>query len=753
MTKLNLRAVLGKQWDKFKADFIYKPLEERVRTSQGADQVKAVETLSKVNNFLEKYGSDALDFDCEIIRSKGSKHEVRGGWLGQVRVPITSDLEIVNFIKCFADRESYDKAVLNQAQVASGLKDTPLEGLVSQPVFTNSAEMILVTPFINGKLLHNSVRELGDKEKVDKLKKVIDDYFSWKGALQGKKLTVGTYGHPLAAMQKLLDCDEKDPFVQAMRPVCDELYNGPKTLIHGDYHLSNIIENGRFHPIDWESFSLGYEEADAGKMFAKAMLSQTQWGELMKYFAEKQKLVSFDKSIRRQWLNRIRQEVFSVGRYVARSNETPELRPQAAFAYNKLLRTVQKATKRGYVDVSLENAAKAYFEKLGLETFSDEEFEKQHDDDPDVRQSFENGTDQESLEERAVASDINAEKEIKRLHRNLYSWPWKKIRNMAAAAVVGIAAVAGIATSASIGFDKYSKLAEENEKQKRERNEELKISQYHSMFREPFRKAIEVINTQKRFNYETMEKVAKNSPYTTTPKDVLPLKDPLIDKLASKYNFDPKFIRHMLDINRFYALETSERENPAYDDINYFEPSGLVDGRFGRIISEADPRKNLEMGLELLADFRDQFRKSYKINSPNLKGVFESMKYTYAFPDGLSDLSEKLKNNDTEALLDALALQDALLAFYSRYEDQNEGRDNFEMGRVLAWAVLRGLEGDEAGNHMPNPSWSISKDFNFTDCSVITKYLISSIGYHDLKQLVEHRRVYEEKNRRWSNNN
>ncbi len=751
MTKLDLKAVLGKQWDKFKADFIYKPLEERIRTSQVAEQAKAVETLVRVNNFLEKYGSDALDFNCEIVRSRGSKHEVRGGWLGQVRVPITDGLEITNFIKCFSDRESYDRAVLNQAQVAYGLKDTPLEGLVSPPVFTNSAEMILVTPFINGKLLHNTVREIDDKEKVGKLKQVIDDYFAWKAALQGKKLNVGTFGHPLGAMQKLLDCDEKEPFIQAMRPLCEELHKGPKTFIHGDYHLSNIIENGKFHPIDWESFSLGYEEADAGKMFAKAMLSPAQWDELVRYFAESQKLVPVDESIRRQWINRIREETFSVGRYMARSDYSSELKPFAVFAYNKLLRTVQNASKRDYIEDSLENAVKNYFEKRQLETLSDEEFEKMSVNDPDLRQSFENGADQESLEERAVISGSNAEKEIERLHKNLYSWPWKKIRNMAAAAAIGIAGIAGIGTATSFGIVKYSKLAEENEKRKKERFEELERIQYHAMFREPFRKAMDVINVSKRYN-KPMEKTAEDMMYTNIPKSVLSSKDPLVAQLAVKYKFTPEFIRHILDTNRFYTMENSELYNPFYDDINYFEPPGQVDGRFGRQVSEADPKKNLEMGLELLADFRDQFRNSYNINSSDLKEVFEHMKYTYTFTQGLSDINEKLKNHNKEALLDALAMQDALLAFYSRYEDQNEGRDNFKAGRLLAWTVLRGMSGDEVGNHMPS-EWDIDKEFDFTSRSKITKGKIEALDYGNLRQVSEHRHKYEERHIRWSSDN
>ncbi len=739
MKKLNLKAVIGKQWDRFKADFIYKPLEERVKIDKSAES-----TVRRINGFLEKYGSDALNFDFELIRSKGSKHEINGGWLGQVTVPIFDGLEIVNFIKCFANQESYNNAIRAQTQVAYALSDTNLAGLVSQPVFTNSAERILVTPFINGKLLHNSVCKLSGEARVDKLKEVIDSYFEWKGELQGKRLHVERFGHPLVAMQNLLGCKQDDPFMRAMQPLADELHNGPKTLIHGDYHLSNIIENGRYHPIDWESFSLGYEEVDSGKLLAKAQLSPAQWDELMNYFATKQKLVPVDESIRRQWLNRIRQEVFSVGRYIARSDDSPELRPQTIYAYNKLLRTVQTTAQKGFVDASLENSVKMYFEKQALKTLSNEEYENMRDQDPDLHQSFENG-DLESLEERATASANSAENEMKRLHKNLYSWPWKKIRRSAVIAGLGLAAVAG----SIAGIQQYAKLAGKHEEERLKQNEDFMDRRYESAFKENFRRAIDIINRQSRFGKSSM-KEANILGSNYAPDRVLPANDPLVDQLAAKYNFETDFIRQTFYINRFYGLSDSERSNMLYDSINYFEPIGGVGGRFGREVSH-DPYKNFEMGLELLADLRNQFREAYRVEKADFAKIIENLRFTFVC-SGNKKILEQLQTNDPksvqETVLDALALKDALIAFYSRYEDQNEGEDNKKMGRVLAYNVLHGTGVDFGSMEYLQNEYFLGDDFAFTKDSPLTKGKIRAIGYENLRQIRDHKFAYEAKHSR-----
>ncbi len=725
MNRLNLRAVIGNRWGRFKADFICKPLEERVKAGD-----VPVETLQGINYFLERYGSDALNFDCEVIRSRGSKHEVKGGWLGRVRVPIVDGLEITNFIKCFADKEGYDKSVYNQTLVARALSNTPLAGLVSQPVFTNNSERIVVDPFINGKLLHDSVRELEGRAKMDKLEAVIDSYFEWKGALEGKKLAVGEYGHPLDAMQKLLDCKADEPFIEVMRPLCQELRSGPKVLIHGDYHLSNIIENGRYHPIDWESFSYGYEEADAGKLMAKALLTPDQWDELMRYFAEKQKAVPVETSIRRQWLNRIRQEVFLTGRYIARSAHSPDLLLHTTIAYNKLLHTVQAASKHGFVDPSLEQSVIVYFEKQGLKTLSDDEYDKSKEYDPDLRQSFENGADVASLEERASMPQSNTEAEIARLRKNLYAWPWRKIRNIAIAACLGLAGLLGT------GIGIKSLIETKNESFDEQTYEEKK---YQNMFKENFRVAISVINRQKRGNFSSMKEAHQ---WNYDPVDVLPENDPLIDQLAVKYDFGAKFIRQMLSINRFYGMTDSERGNILFDNINYFEPQG-PNWRFGRAVP-TDPRKNLEMGLQLLAEFREQFRQSYKIeNKTDFDKIIQNLRFLYAW-SGNEKMQEKLRTESEEAVLDALALKDALIAFYSRYGDQNYGgEDNKRMGRILAYNVLTGLGNDEMSmtEYLKDNNWMDDK-FGFTDESPLTKGKIKAIGYEDLKKVRAVRDAY-----------
>ena len=84
-------------------------------------------------------------------------------------------------------------------------------------------------------------------------------------------------------------------------------------------------------------------------------------------------------------------------------------------------------------------------------------------------------------------------------------------------------------------------------------------------------------------------------------------------------------------------------------------------------------------------------------------------------------------------MLDVLALKDALIAFYSRYEDQNEGRDNEKMGRVLAFNVFEGT-GIDFGS-LEYLKTCIGDDFGFTNESPLTKGKIEAIGYADLRQI------------------
>lgn len=753
-TTLDLRAIIpSNQWTQFVADLIYKPLEQL--SKEGRIDGK---TISMVNNYLEKYGAGSIPFSCETVDIP-TLHSYHGGLLAKIRWPILrGKLEITTFLKRFKDTESYQKALGNQRVVQESLRGTTLEGMIMEPLYSNNGLNIMVTPFVNGKSLDETLPHLEGPAKLKKITALFKSYFQWKKAMEGKLKFVPRLGNPLDSLSSLVGCPSGESFFELMKPLCEELHNSPRTILHGDLNLGNIVEaDPQLHPqpfyfIDWETLSSGYLEYDIGKILSKARLSLEDRKTVVENLAEiQQEHYGHDPqtTIRRHWLNFIRHHTNTIGRYLSRAQTSPAFTSLANVAYNKSLQTIYKAMGIGVVDEKFLRCYQAYFEnERSLTTLLPEQLESLGKKfDPDQRPSFENLAHPPSLDE--IAGSIlspplgDPTPELARLKKNLYPSKARLLgRRTLLSGIIGLIGFGSLKAGSH-----YLEMRKEILKQKTEEGQTFEDSQYHSWFRGPYERAIEAINSAEELK-TPLEKLAYPPWKCGRP---LSRDDSLIKDIASTHGFEPAFIQRILDINHFYALTYPEHTNLHYRSVNFFEPGIEWHGtRFGRH-TQPDMTKNLQEGITLLASFRDQFRGSYTLLDFNIEPFFEEARFLSAF--SLLKLDEYFQPNNThqfptrvKALLDLWSLKDALIAFYSRKQDENpDAVDNFRMGRTLAYNVLRGLGADDMSGiqYIQDEKIYFGPEFDFTSKSPLTKGKIAALDYWQLREVkqVEERRL------------
>jgi len=99
---------------------------------------------------------------------------------------------------------------------------------------------------------------------------------------------------------------------------------------------------------------------------------------------------------------------------------------------------------------------------------------------------------------------------------------------------------------------------------------------------------------------------------------------------------------------------------------------------------------------------------------------------------------------NVDAVLDGLALKDALIAFYARKGDSNE--DLFSMGEIFANDVLRGIYYDDMTGIPCHRVWT-DRGFEFTNDCDETRGIIRGIDFADLKEV---KVVIVEREARWT---
>lgn len=766
-TTLDLRAIIpASQWDRFLADLIYKPFEQLA----SAGKLDA-RTIAIVNTYLEQYGTASIPFSCEALDIP-SLHSYQDGLLAKIRWPIIrGKIEITSFLKKFKDQKSYRLGLRNQTIAFSALLGTPLEGLVQEPIYSNHGINILVNPFINGQSLEEKLPFLDPVEKEQKLRYVLHSYFEWKTILDSKKLEVPGLGSPLESMAGLLHATAGDPFLELMKPLCEELSKGGQTpqlhgVIHGDLNLGNIVEADKewhphsFYPLDFETLGTGYLEYDIGKLLSKARLTLDERARIVEYCARLQhEHYGHDQpeSVRRHWLNFIRHHTNSIGRYLSRTSISPAFKNMAQVAYAKAVRTLERAKAMGFVEPALVESYRGYFEQQrGLSLLSDTELAQLEPRyDPDQKPSFENLAHPPSLDEMvggpAHAAAKNPQHELSRLKQNLYPSRWIRLSRI----ILKGAVLTALATGIALGSWRYFQLHTETQQRKQEEAQTFDDGQYKSWFREPYRKVMEAMNTSQAFNKPLHDVYyPAKAPPTTLSRN-----DPLIPAMAKRFGFEPDFIIRILNVNQFYALNDTERTNPSYEPINFFEPGAeYYTSRFCGNPSYS-MKENLEQGLALLASFRTQFRESCTIADPSsdslLAPLFENAYYLSAF--STLSLAEQFKKGDKpaklEALVDLHSLKDALIAFYARYRDDagsSGSADNFRMARTLTFNVLRGIGGDDGGEYLQTQQFAFGEDFDFTAHSPLMRDRIRSMDYHNLEEVKAVIRAKEQERERFS---
>jgi hypothetical protein len=516
-TRVSLKALLGKHFDKFLQQFFYEPIEEWAEEGK-IDLV----TLKRLNQLIAKHGKDVLDIPADRLNYT-TRHTLEEGDLLRVQFPITGSLAIDNFVKIFSDYDRFRHAIQIQEAIYNHVKGTDLEDVVVEPLFTNHERNLVSYPFINASSFSDMVHELPEEEKEAKLLDVIKEYQQLSHELTQHREIFDKYDGSM--LRGLMDVDtsfdrfffkrlghgdidtqlknagyktreraeafhgdlerfDKTPELRALiSKYFAPIDEGDKYVIHGDLNLGNVImREGVPVFIDQEDACLGYLEFDYCKLLTKAGLSDEAEERIVRKAAEhlsevEGKEVDVEASVKRYTLDRVGQELFTAVRYMKRARENNDsltMKNMALVAYNTALRKIDRAAEKGYIGADFRET----LEKFMRENHDDHFFSVDDESyldlkeiyDPHLRQSQENVVSAPSLDLLIAgeSDETEVKKELKKLKKNLKKKDWKKIRRASYIGGTIAALLGGLVAGAVMWEDDVMEAAEQVETMKQE---------------------------------------------------------------------------------------------------------------------------------------------------------------------------------------------------------------------------------------------------------------------------------------------
>ena len=513
--RLSLKEILGTDFDRFLQDFVYKPIEE------WANQGKIdVITLRRLNKLLKKHGNNI--FDVPVVQLPyATKHTVEGGELFRVKLPVTKDLVIDNFMKIFSSEEAYKKAVDTQETVDNHFQGSDLEKIIVPLSFKNDKRLMVSYPMINASSFADVSAGMTDEQKEDTIKRIIDTYQRFSLDLTKNKdiftdakgnntldslINVGDafdkfffsrvgkfsrneWGHKI--VYKSQRDEIKNKAIALISEYFKELNTG-EDVIHKDLNPGNVLVSDEdIRIIDFEGLSKGFLEFDYAKLLTKSGLSPEKEEEIVEFAAKnKAKLEGrtasekeIQASLRRYELNRIAQELFTAARYLKRSQPTvkhfydlKKLRkvPHRGFSlpmlnmanvsYTLALRRMEKAVEKGIFPEEIKQCIIEYADvfKEGLRDLGDKLGEHLEKYNPHVQGSQENIASIQTLDAIVETNGKGIDKELGKLKKYIAKGKNKRewVRR---AAYIGLPLALLVAAGAGILFYNQSRKAEVHE--------------------------------------------------------------------------------------------------------------------------------------------------------------------------------------------------------------------------------------------------------------------------------------------------
>ncbi|MBW2990242.1 aminoglycoside phosphotransferase family protein [Candidatus Woesearchaeota archaeon] len=497
--RLSLKEILGYDFDRFIQDFVYKPIEEWA--GQGKTDII---TLRRLNKLLKKHGNNIFDVPA-VQLPYATKHTVEGGELFRVKLPLTKDLVIDNFIKIFSSEEAYKKAVDAQEKVDNHFKDTELEKIIVPLAFKNDKKNMISYPMINASSFADVSSGMSDEQKQDALKKIIDTYQRFSLDLTKNKHIFKDY-KGRSSLDDLMDierafdkfffsrldehCSTKGYHMVIERPkrkkirsdmdkILGQYFSELNTLnddvIHKDLNPGNVLlSDDGVKIIDLEGLSKGFLEFDYAKLLTKTEASPELEEKIVRYAAEnKAKLEGrnisekeIQTSQRRYELNRISQELFTAARYLKRSQpiehymydlkklrkvpyrgQSFPMKHMADVSYTLAMRRIDNAIEKGLVPEEFKQKITDYMHTFreGLIDLGGRLEDYLSKYNPHAQGSQENIASVQTLDSIVETNGKEMDKELEKLKKNIAKGKNKKTwARRAAYAVMPLAIIAAV---------------------------------------------------------------------------------------------------------------------------------------------------------------------------------------------------------------------------------------------------------------------------------------------------------------------
>ena len=603
--RLNLRTILGNHFDEFIADFIYKPLERKVKEGE-IDLIQ----LRRINEVLDKHGKEVFDLYSEQL-GVITQHSINGGGIYVAKVGLTKDLEITNIVKFYSDRQSFENALRNQKAVFEILHSAG-HGSVPEPIYNNPKLNVTVEPFFGDSLV-GILQGKSEEEKEEILRRTLDAYSDLCAELTEHKDELGAIDSLLdfnyyfnrsflGRIGKGLDSDSaKTLRIAYDENISSKLDSAEKFVIHGDLNPGNVLSNGEIKFIDFESLCFGFLEFDYVKLFTKAGVSDETKERLLKFAEEKNAEKGLKSSADVFYLNQITQDLTTATRYLQRSEQsetrTDKFENMARASYNLALRRIDGAISKGLIKEDFKVALERYVgehEKRLYKVDNLDELLEEHN--PHDSTSQQNLAYTESLDERLNEffkdGPEEVEKELGKLKKNLYKTTWKGwAKRMAlplalVALALGFGAVGGMKVYKDM---EISRIESERDYKKRENHfKDYFVDVYHAAAR----RILSIDN-------DALRVVDVFNPVRIEDRDK-------IEEMCKGYeNVDPDLVRKMLIVNKIYGGGRTLKDDWKLVGVNYLFP--FSHGHIWKYSAELtgtifyDPEANLRFGIKVLS--------------------------------------------------------------------------------------------------------------------------------------------------------
>ncbi|MFH1589664.1 MAG: phosphotransferase [archaeon] len=541
----------------------------------------------KIQYLIKEKGIDVLLPKAKILDVITLNTAQDDGYLIDAKLKLTDYITINNIIKKFSSAENFERGVNNQKKVHTELENTKYDGIVPKPTFVNKKQRLLVTPYVDGGTLKERLDKETSQEKLDTLKTVIDDYVNVFTHLNQDDIKSAlNFPKGLSDFNEFFR-DKYETFDHRLfaENIGNDLNAARKNLIHGDFHVKNIIMNGKQVYIDWaNAASNGFFEFDLGKLLTKADVDYETEMRLVEHAASK--LYSTEKerkeSVDRYTKSQIAQELLSAKRYVGRSEDaqtkedSDRLSNIALVLYNTVTRRTRVAAKNGvvsseFLEAVLNNAPKGLVEIDNYESLK-KEF------NPHILMS------QENIESTATSlTDMvleSPDKAFKRIEGSLFM---NKVLDLTFKYAPTVALTGFLALGAGWFIDN-SQLTANVKVAQAERWQDFTTRTFYEDYEETFSEVTQHIVDGK-------------------VTEMLPRDSPKIQEVADKYeNLDAQLLSKIMEVNRVIAgiERTSNSSKIPIQDVNLLDPFSMDHYTYYNEYG-FDMNNNLEYGAERLS--------------------------------------------------------------------------------------------------------------------------------------------------------